>query len=273
MVQSPNHSTFSTNHVISWSGGKDSTATVLLFHEHESELMKPGDKVTILFAEVMYDLKRNISGHNPDIIEFIYDKKKIFESWGYNVQILRSEDKDFLTNFHHKLTRSPNPERVGKTWGFVPSGICAIKRDCKLKPISKWEKEHAAEHRIDYVGIALDEPIRLEALRKKPNTISLLERYGYTEEDAMRLCEVHDMVSPQYSLPGITRDGCWFCPNAKLCEHKYIHERMPEIWEEYVSLEDTPDLAYPKWNPYSNQTLHERDLLVREMEQEESYVL
>ena len=263
-----NNSVISANHVISWSGGKDSTATVILFHEHEEELLKPGDKVTILFAEVMYDLKRNISGHNPDIIDFIYEKKKVFESWGYNVEILRSKDKDFLINFYHKLTKSPDPERVGKTWGFVPSGICAIKRDCKLKPISEWNKLHAGDNQVQYVGIALDEPKRLDSLHKQPDTISLLEKYGYTEEMAMELCRKYDMVSPQYLISGaknVTRDGCWFCPNAKLCEHKNIYERMPEIWEEYVALEDTPNLAYPKWNPYSKETLHDRDRKIKEM--------
>ena len=252
------------NHVISWSGGKDSTATVILFHEHEKELMNPGDKVTILFAEVMYDLKRNISGHNPDIIKFIYEKKKVFESWGYEVKILRAK-KDFLSNFYHKLSRSPNPERVGKTWGFVPSGMCAIKRDCKLKPIKDWEKANIKNNSIQYVGIALDEPKRLESLYKQPNTFSLLDKYGYTEKDAYRLCEKYDMVSPQYTLPGVTRDGCWFCPNAKLCEHRMIYEKMPNIWNEYVALEKTPNLAYPKWNCFSKQTLAERDQIVKEI--------
>ncbi|MCR5144744.1 MAG: hypothetical protein K6B67_05490 [Lachnospiraceae bacterium] len=260
-----NNSVISTNHIICWSGGKDSTATVILFHEHEKELLKPGDKVTILFVEVMYDLKRNISGHNPDIIDFIYEKKKIFESWGYNVEILRSKDKDFLTNFYHKLTRSPDPERVGKTYGFVSSSsICAIRKDCKLKPMNEWNKLHANDNQVQYVGIALDEPKRLESLHKQPDRASLLEKYGYTEDMAMELCRKYDMVSPQYFLPGNQmRDGCWFCPNCKFFESKNIYERMPDIWEEYVALEDTPNLAYPKWNCYSKETLKERDLRVK----------
>ena len=97
-ANSSNKNFSSSNHVISWSGGKDSTATILLFREHERELLREGDTVTILFAEVMFDRKNNISGHNPDIIEFIYQKKKIFESWGYNVEILRA-DKDYLDVF------------------------------------------------------------------------------------------------------------------------------------------------------------------------------
>ncbi len=253
------------NHVISWSGGKDSTATVILMHEHEKEILNPGDKVTILFAEIMFDNEHNISGINPDVIDFIYKTKVKFESWGYNVQILRSK-KDFLDVFYHKLKRSPDPLRVGLTHGF-PAGVkgkCAIKRDCKLKPINDWF-ENNTEDIIQYVGIAIDEPDRLVSLHKKPGFVSLLERYNYTEADARALCEEYDMLSPQYAMNGGKqgRDGCWFCPNAKYCEHKAIYERHPEAWKKYVALEDTPNLGYPKWNCYTSETLKERDMLIQ----------
>ena len=254
------------NHVISWSGGKDSTASVILFHEHEKEILKPGDKVTILFAEVMFDKEHNISGHNPDVIDFIYKTKDTFVSWGYDVQILHS-DMDFLDVFYHKLKRSPDPSRVGLTHGFVPAGICAVKRDCKLKPINDWFKNNTDEI-IQYVGIAIDEPDRLISLHKKEGFVSLLEEYNYTEVDARALCEKYGMLSPQYLMISDggkrqKRDGCWFCPNAKLCEHKAIYDRYPEVWKQYVALEDTPDLAYPKWNCFTKQTLKERDMFVR----------
>ncbi len=245
------------NHVISWSGGKDSTATVILFHKHENELLIPGDTVTILFAEVMFDKEKNISGHNPDIIDFIHKQKKVFESWGYHVEIVHSA-KDYMDVFHHRLTRSPNPDRVGLVHGFVPSGICAVKRDCKLKPIYDWYKTHPGKI-IQYEGIAIDEPSRLIAMHKQANAVSLLEKYHYTEDMAMKLCKLYGMLSPQYYLPGMTRDGCWFCPNAKLCEHRAIMERIPEAWDAYVALEDIPNLAYPHWNVYTQETLHDRD--------------
>ena len=252
-------------HVISWSGGKDSTATCILFHQHEKELLKEGDDVVILFAEVMFDKKNGISGHNPDIIDFIHEKKKIFESWGYNVEILHAE-KDYLDIFYHKLKRSPDPKRVGLTHGFVPSGICAVKRDCKLKPINDWFKNNSGEY-VQYVGIAVDETARLNSLHKDAGKISLLEKYGYTEDDAQKLCIEYDMLSPQYSLFSDNgkrqkRDGCWFCENSKLCECRVIKERLPKAWAKYVSLEDTPDLAYPKWNAYSKETLRQRDELL-----------
>ncbi len=251
----------SYNHVISWSGGKDSTATIILFHEHERELLRPGDKVTILFAEVMFDKEHNISGHNPDIIKFIYDKKEIFESWGYNVEILRS-DKDYLDVFYHKLKRSPDPARVGLTHGFVPSGICAVKRDCKLKPINQWYKDHPGNI-YQYIGIAIDESKRLDSLHKMDNTFSLLERYNFTEDDAMKLCEKYDMVSPQYFMEGLKRDGCWFCPNSKYVEKLAIAKAYPDAWNRYVLMEAEPNLAYPKWNVFSKETLHDIDAKIQ----------
>lgn len=249
-------------HVISWSGGKDSTATVILMHEHQKELIKDGDEVIILFSEVMFDKKKGISGHNPDNIKFIYEKKKVFEKWGFRVEILHS-DKDYLDVFYHKLTRSPDPSRVGLTHGFVPSSICAVKRDCKLKPINKWFIDNPGEI-TEYIGIAVDEPKRLESLHKRGNMVSLLEKYNLTEEDAKELCIKYDMLLPQYTLlKGQKREGCWFCPNAKLCEHRVVKEQMPEAWKAYVELENTPNLAYPKWNPYTKETLHQRDEILK----------
>ena len=252
-------------HVISWSGGKDSTASVILLHEHYWEIVKKGDKVLILFSEVMFDLKNNISGHNPDIIKFIKETAiPVFKSWGFDVEILHS-DKDYLDVFYHKLKRSPDPSRVGMTYGFCLSGKCAVKRDCKIKPINEWKKRHENEEQISYVGIAIDEPDRLVSLHKDPNAVSLLEKYGLTEADARKLCADYGLLSPQYSFNDgrQNRDGCWFCPNAKLCEHEAIRNAMPEVWQQYVALENTPNLSLPQWNPYSKESLHDRDEFLR----------
>ncbi len=266
--QTPINNSSSSNsekrkHVFAWSGGKDSTASIIAFHEHEQELLAPGDEVIVMFSEVMFDKKRNISGHNPDIIEFIYETKKVFESWGYTVLILRS-DKDYLDIFYHKLKRSKDPSRIGMTYGFPLSGLCSVKRDCKFKPVEQWKKKNFKENDIYYVGIAIDEPKRLESMHKGKNNVSVLEMYNMTEDDAMELCKKHNMLSPQYSMfsdtgKKVKRDGCWFCPNAKLCEHAAIKEKYPNAWKQYVELENEPNLSLQHWNPYTKETLHDRD--------------
>ncbi len=243
-------------HIISWSGGKDSTATVILMKEHKEELLSAGDEVVVLFTEVMFDKKNHVSGHNPDIIDFIYEKKTIFEGWGFEVEILHAA-KDYLDIFYHKLKRSPDAERVGLTHGFVPAGICAVKRECKLKPIDDYKS--SLDDYVEYIGIAADETDRLRSMHKIPNVVSLLEKYHVTEKDAKELCIRYNMLSPQYTMPGQARDGCWFCSNAKLCEHKAIREKNRAAWDRYVALENVPNLAYRRWNPYSEETLHQRD--------------
>ena len=244
-------------HIICWSGGKDSTATVILFHEHEEALLKDGDEVVINFVEVMFDLKNNVSGHNPDIVSFIYKTKETFEKWGYKVNILRAET-DFLTLFHRELHGCPNPERNGLLRGFpLQQRKCWVKRDLKLKPLNKYRKSLKSQNVIEYVGIASDELDRYDDL----HTTSLLIKYGLTESDAKELCAKYGMLSPQYELNEgkQKRDGCWFCPYAKLCEHEAIKKANPKAWKKYVSLEDTPNLGYPKWNVYTKDTLHDRD--------------
>ena len=229
----------------SWSGGKDSTAQIILAHEHNEPLD------IILFSEVMFDKNNNISGEDPDHIRFIYDvAKPMFESWGYEVKIVRA-DRDYLDVFNHTVTRGPGK---GKTYGFPLNGRCAIKRDCKLPPIEEFDANMEGEY-ICYVGIAIDEPDRLESLHKKQNDVSLLEKYGYTEEMARELCEKYGLLSPIYSLNGGAqkRGGCWFCPNAKCCEHKKLRAEQPEVWQRFIELENTPNLHYGKWNCYKNK--------------------
>ncbi len=252
-------------HIISWSGGKDSTASVILMHEHQNELLKPGDEVHLLFAEVMFDKKAGVSAHHPGIISFVYEAKEVFESWGFKVHILRS-DKDYLDVFYHKIDGSRDPARNGMTYGFVlPGGKCAVKRDCKLKPINEWKKANDAES-VSYVGIAIDEPSRLKSMHGE-NHVSLLEMYGYTEEDAYNLCKKYGLLSPQYSLEGVRRDGCWVCPYSRECESREIKRLFPEAWEKFVSLEDTPNLGFPHWNPLTKETLHERDAYISRFKQ------
>ena len=207
----------------------------------------------------MYDNKRGISGENPRHIDFVKNKAKpLFESWGYEVHILHS-DKDYLDCFYHRIDKPrKHIEHKGKFSGFPANGLCAIKRDCKIRQLNNFYKNIISDYR-QYVGMAIDEPKRLESLHKDNTKISLLEKYGYTEQMAYELCREYDLLSPCYELS--ERGGCWFCPNAKLAEHRELKQAIPDIWNEFVSLENVPNLANYKWNVFGN-TLHEIDELL-----------
>lgn len=109
----------------SWSGGKDSTASVILDHIHGLPPSK------IIFSEVMFDNSRGISGELPEHIDFVMNRAKpLFEKWGYRVVIVRAE-KDYMSLFNHVIEKSGKQERIGKKAGFLIGGRCSANRDLK----------------------------------------------------------------------------------------------------------------------------------------------
>lgn len=224
-----------------WSGGKDSTASIIL--EHINDLPKS----EIVFCEVMFDIKKGISGEDPEHIEFIHSVAiPKFKEWGYDVTVLRA-DTDYKGTFYKRACRSVNhPERVGKFRGFVLGGLCTVKRDCKLAPIHKYTKQKKKEGYAQIIGIAVDEPERLARL--KGNDYSLLERYGYTEKMCRDLCTECGLLSPIYDSS--TRGGCWFCPNARIKEFAKLKQDHPDYWEELRTMSKTQNLISQnfKWS-------------------------
>ena len=185
--------------IISWSGGKDSTATVILAHQ----MGLPVDEV--IYCEVMYDKIRGISGELPEHAEFI---KKVamprFEQWGYKVTTVRA-DKDFLDIFFARKKKGSHP---GSMYGYLISGRCMGVNSLKRRPMDAYKKT-LGEY-VEYVGIAVDEQVRLRRL--KSHQRSLLAECGLTEKDAYRLCAQEGLLSPIYNFD--PRGGCWFCPNS-----------------------------------------------------------
>ena len=84
-------------YISSWSGGKDSTASIILAHEHNEPLD------LIIFSEVMFD--KDISGELPEHIDFIKNKCiPLFESWGYETKILHA-DLTYMNIFLRQPTK------------------------------------------------------------------------------------------------------------------------------------------------------------------------
>lgn len=232
-------------YIASWSGGKDSTASIILAHINNEPLDM------IIFAEVMFD--ENISGELPEHIEFIHKAKNVFENWGYPVKILKS-DKTYLDCFYHVIKKSKVPERIGKISGFPMAGKCIINNRCKMKPIRKFWKSISEEY-VQYVGIAYDEKKRLDRIIKIKNTISLLQKYKYTEEMALNLCKKYDLLSPVYKFT--KRGGCWFCPNARENELYHLRKNHKELWDLLLHLEKEPNTIANIYNPLTKTSIHD----------------
>ena len=180
-------------YIASWSGGKESTASIILAHENNEPLD------LIIFSEVMFD--ENISGELPEHIDFIKNKCiPLFESWGYEAKILHS-DKTYMDCFN-QVVKKPRRHMCnkGRKKGFPMPGHCNVNRDCKSKQIKDFYKS-ISEDVTQYIGIAIDEPERLSRIRiSDVPKISLLEKYGYTERMAFGLCKKYDLLSPIYDF-------------------------------------------------------------------------
>ncbi len=232
-------------HIASFSGGKDSAATVILAHEH-------GDPLdTIIFSEVMFD--KEISGELPEHIEFIKNKcVPLFESWGYEVKILHAK-LNYMDIFMREPTRG---KRVGtglKT-GFPMARKCQINRSVKVQAIKDYLKDMDPDSYIQYIGIAVDEPERLERLRGT-NKISLLEKYGHTEQMAFELCKKYELLSPIYEFA--PRGRCWFCPNAKYAELRHLRTEHRDLWDRLLRLEERNDLIGNIFNTLNKKSIHD----------------
>lgn len=169
------------------------------------------------------------SGEVPEHRDFIHNVLKPFaeQNLGVKFYILRA-DKTYDDVFHHVLTRG---KYSGQKRGFIWAGMCGVNRDCKMPPIAKYCK--SLGETVDYVGIAKDEPKRLARL--KDNQVSLLDKYGFTEADAAKLCEKYGLLSPVYGH--CRRNGCWFCPNARNSELKHLAEHHSELFEKLIMWE------------------------------------
>lgn len=210
-------------HIAACSGGKDSVATILLAAKHNEPLDE------IVFSEVMFD--KETTGEVPEHRDFIYDKLKPFceNELGVKFTILHAP-KTYDDIFHHIIVRGPHK---GEKRGFVWAGMCAANRECKVNPMQKYNKSLSPDT-VSYVGIAVDEPKRLARL-EGTSKVSLLDKYGYTEADALKLCADHDLLSPIYEHS--RRNGCWFCPNARDAELRHMITHHPEMFDRLIEWE------------------------------------
>lgn len=231
-------------YIASCSFGKDSIATILLAREHNEPLDE------IVYCEVMFD--ENISGEVPEHRDFIYNVAiPKFEEWGYKVTVLRSK-KTYSSVFMSTITKSKKQERNGKKYGFPMSMGCWVNSRCKTRPIDKYWKSQGGEY-MQYVGIAIDEPTRLNRLTGT-NRVSLLKKYGYTEEMAKQKCVEYGLLSPIYEFTN--RNGCWFCMHQKTEELRHLRDNHKELWDKLLKM-SKEDIVNPYFYGFDKITVEE----------------
>lgn len=207
---------------ISWSGGKDSTSTILIALENKIPIK------TIKYVNMRFD--DTLTSHLPEDENKIKSIINTFKMWGLNVEII--EVPSYMDMYNKILYRSKKPERNGLPYG----GAISVRGMCTLTSI-KQRALKSNNHTL--IGIASDEFVRLRRI-KYPG-YSILKYFNITENDCITLCRKNNMLLPCYDHT--EREGCWFCPNSSKSEIEYIKYNYLDIYYKYISkLENTPSI-------------------------------
>lgn len=223
-------------HVVSFSGGKDSTAMLLRMLEEKM----PVD--IILFCDTGLDF--------PEMYDHI---KKVEKYTNRKVTVVRSE-YDFEYLFHDKpINRKPD-SIVSKQYGGVPTGYGWAgpqMRWCtsvlKDRPRERFLREYSRKYNIiEYVGIAADEKYRLDRkTNSRDNSVHPLVDWNMTESDCLAYC-----YERGFDWGGLynyfSRVSCWCCPLQPLRELRVLYEHFPKLWEQ---LKVWDDMTWRKFRP------------------------
>lgn len=179
---------------------------------------------------------KEISGEFPEHRDFIRNVAipKLKRRYGLKTVILHSP-KSMWDDFHTVRVRGVN---AGKIRGFPIPSFCNINRDLKIPPIRSYLKDQGEI--TQYVGIAADEENRLKRL-EGTNRVSILAKYGITEEMVKDICKKNGLLSPIYNFAN--RNGCFFCPNASVRELRHIYYNHHGLWLMLHELQETPNTS------------------------------
>lgn len=197
-----------TKHIVSLSGGKDSTAMLL-------RMLKEGMPVDIiLFCDTGLEFEA-MYRHIDKLERYI----------GCPITRLKS-DKSFEYLFFDHLPRRKNPElegRHGYSWAGPRNRWCTAM--LKTRIIDRYLREISKEYdTVQYIGIAADEPQRIHEFRYP------LVEWGMTETDCLSYCKERGFDwDGLYDI--FHRVSCWCCPLQSLEELRKLRRHFPELWE------------------------------------------
>ena len=208
--------------VLSLSYGKDSLACLGACEQLGIEIDR------IVHAEVW--ATDTIPADLPPMVEF---KKKadktIKERWGIEVehicalnpqgQVLTYEDMFY----HHNKAKN---QIQGFPISVNRGNWCTRLKQLRSQTVQV-EREQSSQI-VQILGIAADEPKRIERHSKRDNVILPLVEIGWTEAMCREWCEQNDLLSPIYTTA--TRGGCWFCHNQGVDQLRLLRQNYPDLW-------------------------------------------
>lgn len=203
-------------HVVSLSGGKDSTAMLLRMIEEN----QPIDE--ILFCDTGMEF--------PEMYAHL---ERLEKETGRTITRLKAP-QSFEYYFSAYTPKRKNPRLAGyrgMSWPGPRARWCTAMLKTRL--IDAYLRQYVKEYEVmQYIGIAADEPKRV-----KTHRYPLIE-WGMTEADCLRYC-----YERGYDWDGLykifDRVSCWCCPLQSLPELRKLREHFPDLWEKLKSMDDS----------------------------------
>lgn len=193
-------------HVVSFSGGKDSTAMLL-------RMVELGIKIDmIIFCDTGIEFD-----------EMYRHIKKVGDYIGLPITTLQAKYSFEHLLLDHVVTKRNGEKVCG--YSFPTSRIRWCTSKLKIDVFNKYIKELEQKYNvIRYVGIAFDERHRIKDFRYP------LVEWGWAEKDCLNYC-----YKKGFDFGGLyeifNRVSCWCCPLQPLSELRKLRKYFPKKWE------------------------------------------
>jgi 3'-phosphoadenosine 5'-phosphosulfate sulfotransferase (PAPS reductase)/FAD synthetase len=207
----PCHTPTPCQNVISFSGGKDSTAMALLM------------------------LEKGEPTHSIVAFDTGWEFPQMYEHWdkferhtGLKITVLKPERPFTYWMFEREVVarkgeRKGGVHRIGNGWPSPMRRWCTRQ---KVEEINKYLRN--IENPISCVGIAADEAHRVKDNSKYPCRYPLIE-WDIDEPRALEICQHHGF--DWGGLYGFfKRVSCFCCPLQRKGELKKVRKHFPELW-------------------------------------------
>ena len=122
-----------------------------------------------------------------------------------------------------------------------------------LKFLDKPRERGAKTNIVQYIGIAADEPKRIERWQDRKDKVLPLVQIGWDEAKCRQIAEDLGMLAPTYTTG--ERDGCWFCHNQGIKQLRRLRKEYPGLWAKLLQWDtDSPTTFHA-----DGRTVHDFD--------------
>ena len=213
-------------YIVSFSGGKDSTAMLL-------RLLEEGRPVDdIVFCDTTAEF--------PQMYEHIAQVEKYI---GRKITILKPEHNFEYMMLEYEQKKGKNKGQKGYGWANARARWCTayFKREQINRYLKKMEDDVA-----QYIGVAADEIIRTHNNKDGRTLIYPLVEWGMTEKDCLQYC-----YDRGFTWGGLyekfTRLSCYLCPFGTMNNLRTLRKYFPDLWQHMKELDEKciKQIGYP----------------------------